>query len=70
MSEDAIATYWMTAEQLENFENYAVYTIEIPAEEQNTPQVNEANHKEIENLVRFDVFEKVDDCGQEKNGSR
>ena len=70
VNEDAIATYWMTVEQHENFENYAVYTVEIPAKEQNTPEVNEAKHKEIENLVRFHVFEEVDDCGQERIGSR
>ena len=70
VNEDAIATYWMTVEQRENFENYAVYTVEIPAKEQNTPEVNEAKHKDIENLVRFDVFEEVDDCGQEIIGSR
>ena len=70
VSEDAVATYWMTVEQNENFENYAVYTVEIPAKEQNTPEVKEAKHKEIENLVKFDVFEEVDDCGQERIGSR
>ena len=54
--EDAIATYWMAVEQHTNFENYAVYTVEIPAKEQNTPEVNEAKDKKMENLVRFDVF--------------
>ena len=39
-SEDAIATYGMTVEQHENFENYAVYTVEIPSKEQNTPEIN------------------------------
>ena len=66
VSEDAVATYWMTAEQRENFESMAVYTVEIPGKEQNTPEVYEAKHKEIENLVKFDVFEEVDDCGQER----
>ena len=47
ISEDAVATYWMTAEQRENFESYAVYTVEIPTKEQNTSEVNEAEHKEI-----------------------
>ena len=70
VSEDAVATYWMTAEHCENFESIAVYTVEIPAKEQNTPEVKEAKHKEIENLVKFDVFEEVDDCGQERIGSR
>ena len=37
VNEDAVATYWMTVEQRENFENYAVYTVEIPAKDQNTP---------------------------------
>ena len=68
INEDAIATYWMTVEQGENFDNYVVYTVEIPTKEQNTPEVNEAKHKEIENLVRFDVFEEVEDCSQELIG--
>ena len=70
VNEDAVATYWMTAEQRENFENYAVYTVEIPAKDQNTPEIDEAKHKEIENLIKFDVFEEVDDCGQERISSR
>ena len=37
VNEDAVATYWMTVEQRENFENYAVYTVEIPANDHNTP---------------------------------
>ena len=60
----------MKAEQHENFENYAVYTVEIPTKEQNTPEVDEAKHKEIENLIRYDVFEEVEECGQEWIGSR
>ncbi len=70
VSEDEVAPYWMTAEQRENFESIAVYTVEIPAKEQNTPEVDEAEHKDIENLGKFDVFEEVDDCGQERIGSR
>ena len=31
VNKDAVTTYWMTAEQRENFESYAVYTVEIPA---------------------------------------
>ena len=57
VSEDAVATYWMTVEYHENFENIAAYTVEIPAKEQNIPELKEAKHKEIENLVNFDVFE-------------
>ena len=49
----------MKVEHCENFENYAVYTVKIPTKEQNIPEVNEAKHKEIENLVRFDVLRKL-----------
>ena len=70
VNEDAIATNWMTAEQHDNFEIYAVYKVEIPAKEQNIPEVDDAQYKKIENLVKFDVFEEVDDCGQERIGSR
>ena len=39
-NEDEVAMYWMRAEQRENFENYAVYTVEIPAKDQNTPEID------------------------------
>ena len=70
MNEDAVAKYWITAEPRENFENYAVYTVEIPAKDQNTPEINEAKYKEIENCIKFDVFKEVDDCGQKRISSR
>ena len=70
VKENAVAMYWMTAEQRENFEIYAVYRVEIPAEDQNTPEIDEAKHKEIENLIKFNVFEEVDNHGQERILSR
>ena len=33
VNDDAIATYWMIVEQRENFQNYTVYTVEIPVKE-------------------------------------
>ena len=39
INEDAVATYWMTAEKHENFESYAVYSVEILAKEQNILEV-------------------------------
>ena len=32
--------------------------------------MDEAKHKEIENLIRYDVFEEVEDCGQDRIASR
>ena len=68
--EDSIGTFQVKLENNECFEDFAVYTVEIPAKEQNTPEVDEAKHKEIENLIRYDVFEEVEDCGQDRIASR
>ena len=38
--------------------------VEIPTKEQNTLEVQEAKLKEVENLMRYKVFEEVDDCGE------
>ena len=54
----------------ESFGDVAVYTVEIPTKEQNTPEVKEAKLKEVENLMRYEVFEEVDDCGQKIIGLR
>ena len=35
--EDSIETFWLKLENNEIFEDYAIYTVEIPAKEQNTP---------------------------------
>ena len=39
VNKDEVATYWMTVEQHENCGSYAVYTVEIPVKEQDTPEV-------------------------------
>ena len=44
-------------ENNESFEDVAVYKVEIPVKEQNSPEVKEAKLKEVENLMRYDVFE-------------
>ena len=31
-------------------------------------EVNEAKHKDIENLVMYDLFEEVENCGQQRIG--
>ena len=47
-----------------------MYSVEIPAKDQNTPDINEAKHKNIDNLIKFDVFKEVDDGGQERKSLR
>ena len=47
-----------------------MYMVELSAKEQNTPEAKEAKFKEVENLMKDYVFEKVDDYGQDRIGSR
>ena len=44
-------------------DDIAVYMVDILAREQNTPEVKEAKLKEVENLMKYNVFKEVDDCG-------
>ena len=38
--------------------------------EQNTPKVKEAKEKEIKSIMKYNIFEEVEYCGQKKIGSR
>ena len=55
---------------LENFDAMYIYTVEIPAKVQNNLEVKEAKNKEVENLMKYDVFEEASDCGQDCITSR
>ena len=61
---------WLKMENAKNVDDIEIYTVEILAKEQNTPEVKEAKLKEVENLMKYDVFKEVDDCGQDRIGSR
>ena len=68
--ENRIGIFWLKLENTKSFEDVAFYTVEIPTKEQNTPEVREAKMKEVENLMRYEVFEEVEVYGQERIGSR
>ena len=46
------------------------YVIEVPVRDHKKPEIVEAKKKEIENLRKYNVFEEVDDIGQETVGTR
>ena len=48
----------------------AIYAVEIPVSGHGTPAVKEAKAAEINNLMDYDVFEEVEDKGQETISSR
>ena len=70
MRREEISTFWMQVENLECFDEMAIYTVEVPVREHKKPEVIEAKNKEIENLEKYGVFEEVEDEGQETVGSR
>ena len=51
-----------------SFGNIYVYIVKILAKVQNTPQVKEAKRKEVETLMNYDIFEKVDDLDKKGLG--
>ena len=50
------------------FSDLAIYTVELPVSEHGRPEVKEAKETEVENLLNYDVFEEVEDKGQDTLG--
>ena len=65
-----VSSFQLKVDNNEWYGNMAIHTVEIPAEDRNTAEVMEVKQKKMENLFRYDVFEKVDVIGQERIGSR
>ena len=53
-----------------SFSDIAIYTVELPVSEHVRPEVQEAKMDEVNNLLDYDVFQDVEDKGQETIGSR
>ena len=70
LERDQTAAFWLQVENTECFDDVAVYAVEVPAKEHKKPEVMEAKDRELENLEKYEVFEEVEDTGQEKIGSR
>ena len=58
---DNIATFMLKNDNVEYNDEIVTYTIVISAKGQNIPEVKETKAKEIENLMKCDVFEEVED---------
>ena len=70
LEKDNISTFWLTVENNECYDDIAVYAVEVPTKEHKRMEVVEAKEKELQNLFNYDVFEEVEDKGQERIGSR
>ena len=70
LERDNISTFWLQLENSECYDDVAIYAVEVPVKEHKNIEVIEARNKELENLFNYDVFEEVDDLGQDTIGSR
>ena len=53
-------------ENMECFEDMAVYTVEVPVAEHRKTEGVEAKERELENLTKYGVFEELEDIGQDR----
>ena len=48
----------------------STFVVEVPTKQHDRADIREAKLKEINNLEYYDVFQKVEDNGEEKIGAR
>ena len=67
---DTIGAKYLKVVNSVSFSDLSVYTVELPVSEHGRPEVKTAKMNEVKNLLEYDVFEEVEDLGQETIGSR
>lgn len=67
---DNVGVHYLKVVNYVSFDDATMYTVELPASEHGVPEVREAKMSEVNNLMDYDVFEKVEDKGQETISSR
>ena len=70
LERDQISTFWLRVENKECYDDIEVYAVEVPAAEHKKAEVIEAKEKELDNLMKYGVYEEVEDEGQERITSR
>ena len=70
VTSDNIGTNYLKGINSVSFSDLSIYTVELPVLEHGRPEVKEAKMAEVDNLLDYDVFEEVEDKGQETIGSR
>ena len=67
---DNIGAQYLNAVNHVSFSDIAIYTVELLVSEHGKPEVREGKMTEVSNLMDYDVFEEVEDKGQETISSR
>ena len=65
VTSDNIGTNYLKVINSVSFSDLSIYTVELPVSEHGRPEVKEAKMAEVNNLLDYDVFEEVEDKGQE-----
>lgn len=67
---DAIGVQYLKMENDIDLSDIAMFTVEIPVSEHGRTEVKEAKDTEIQNLMNYEVFEEVEENGQDTIGSQ
>ena len=67
---DNIGAKYLKVVNSVSFSDVAFFTVELPVSEHWKPEVKGAKDTEVENLLDYDIFEEVNDKGQDTIGSR
>ena len=67
---DTVATKYLKTVNIVSFSDISIYTVELTVSEHGRLEVKEAKNTEINNLQDYDIFEEVEDIGQDAIGSR
>ena len=70
VTSDTKGTHYLEVINSVSFSDLSTYTVELPVSKQGRPEVKEAKTADVNNLLDYDVFEKVENKGQETIGSR
>ena len=66
---DTVGAKYLKMVNSVSFSDLSVYTVELLVSEHGRPEVKEAKNTEINNLQDYDIFEEVEDIGQDAIGS-
>ena len=62
---DTVGAKYLKVVNSVSFSDVAIYTVELPVSKHWRPEVKEAKDTEVNNLLDYDVFEEVEDVGQQ-----
>ena len=66
LEKDGLSIFNMKMERSECYYPITTYTVEIPTQQQNAPEMKQAKQKERDNFMKCNVFEEIEDEGKDE----